>query len=93
MKSDSRQPEPESAAPDSDIMTMQEVADYLHCHYTTIHRLLRQRAIPAFRLGSDWRLRRSDVDKWIDHQTTIAFEMEPGNEPKKGKALKPQRKP
>jgi excisionase family DNA binding protein len=86
--------EPESADDlGSEIMTLQQVADYLHCYHQTIRKLLHTRAIHAFRLGGEWRFRRSDVDKWMDHQTATAFEIEPGNEPKKGKALKPRRKP
>lgn len=49
----------------AEMMTVQEVAEYLDCHPYTVHRLLRQHEIPGFRLGGDWRLRRSDIDKWI----------------------------
>jgi excisionase family DNA binding protein len=48
---------------ESDVMTLQDVADYLLCHYTTIYRMVRRGQLPAFRLGSDFRFRRSDVDK------------------------------
>jgi len=47
------------AAELSDVMTVKEVARYLNCHPYTVHRLLRQRAIPSFRVGGGWRLRRS----------------------------------
>jgi excisionase family DNA binding protein len=54
------------AAPDStEIMTMGDVADYLQCHPSTVYRLLKGGEIPGFRLGSDWRFRRSELDKWI----------------------------
>ncbi len=49
----------------SEIMTLQQVAEYLLCHPSTIYRLLKNHRIPALRLGSDWRFRRSDIDKWI----------------------------
>jgi excisionase family DNA binding protein len=66
--------------PDGEIMTLNGAADYLHCHPQTISRLLAKRAIPAFRLGigvaSDWRFRRSDLDKWIKDQTVVVSEIE-----------------
>ena len=51
-----------------EIMTMQQAADYLHCHYSTIYRLVRQGGFPVFRLGGDYRLRRADIDEWIAQQ-------------------------
>ena len=46
-------------------MTVREVASYLNCHYMTVYKLVRSEDLPAFRLGSDWRFRRSDLEKWI----------------------------
>ena len=66
--------------PETDIMTVREVADYLNCHYSTIYRLLGNGAIPAFRLGADWRFRRADIEQWIKEQAVVS-ESEPKNEP------------
>jgi excisionase family DNA binding protein len=52
-------------APVGDIMSLHEVTEYLGCSKFTVHRLLRRSEFPGFRLGSDWRFRRSDIDKWI----------------------------
>ena len=51
----------------SETMTAREVAEYLHCHYFTVYRLIYQNALPGFRLGGggDWRFRRSEIDQWI----------------------------
>jgi len=46
-------------------MTLQDVADYLHCHYGTAYRLAQRGDIPSFRLGGNWRFLRSEVDHWI----------------------------
>ena len=51
--------------PESDIMTLHEVADYLHCHYTTIFRLVHAGELPGFRLGGSWRFRRAQIDEWM----------------------------
>lgn len=76
--------------PERDIMTLRGAAYYLNCHPQTIRRLLAERAIPAFQLGSNWRFRRSDLDKWIDAQTVIASESEPK---RKGRKRKPKPSP
>jgi excisionase family DNA binding protein len=55
----------EANAP-GDIMTAQMLAEYLKCHITLVYRLVRKEGLPAFKLGSDWRFRRSDVEKWVD---------------------------
>jgi excisionase family DNA binding protein len=46
-------------------MTVQDLAEYLHCHYSTVYRLIRQREIPGFELGGSWRFLKSAVDEWI----------------------------
>jgi excisionase family DNA binding protein len=46
------------------VMTVVEVAEYLHVHPSTIYRLLRRQEIPAFRVGSDWRFNRESIDNW-----------------------------
>jgi excisionase family DNA binding protein len=47
------------------VMNLQEVADYLHCHYSTVYRLIRRGRLPVFRLGRDYRFLRSEIDNWI----------------------------
>jgi excisionase family DNA binding protein len=37
------------------VMTMDEVAEYLRVHRTTIYRLIKRHKIPAFRVGRNWR--------------------------------------
>src|ERR1700739_1586765 len=43
------------------IMTLADLAAYLKCHPNTIYRLAWNGDIPSFRVGSDWRFRRSDI--------------------------------
>ena len=56
-----------SDEPQSEMMTVYEVAQYLHCHSITVYRLIRQKVLPGFRLnrGGDWRFFRSEIDQWI----------------------------
>ena len=41
------------------IMEAKEVAKFLHLHLFTIHKLAREGKLPAFKIGNDWRIRRS----------------------------------
>jgi len=47
-----------------EILTVKEVAHYLRTHPSTIYRMLRRRAIPAFRVGRDWKFAIEAIDKW-----------------------------
>jgi len=76
-----RTKEPEPCGIGGEIMTLRDVAYYLSCHYSTAYRLLRQSGLPAFSLGSDYRIRRVDPEKWIAQQSVV-----PGPEPKVAKA-------
>ena len=55
-----------------EIMTVQEVAYYMHCHYETIYHLARQGVLPVFKLGDHYRFRRADIKKWISQQRVSA---------------------
>jgi excisionase family DNA binding protein len=68
MKRTSTPAKPTPARAD-EIMTVASLTRYLHCSQVTIYRLLKERKIPAFKLGSgpssDWRFSRSAIDDWI----------------------------
>jgi excisionase family DNA binding protein len=46
------------------VMTLEEVAEYLRVHPSTIYRLLKKKQLPAFKVGSDWRFNLESIDKW-----------------------------
>jgi excisionase family DNA binding protein len=46
------------------VMTLEEVADYLRVHPSTIYRLLKKKQLPAFKVGSDWRFNLESIDRW-----------------------------
>ena len=52
----------------SQVMTAAEAAKYLHIHGSTLYKLLRKRQIPFFKMGSDYRLDRVAIEKWINHR-------------------------
>jgi len=51
--------------PENDILTLDEVADYLKAGKRTIYRLAQKGEIPAFKFGGTWRFRRQELDLWI----------------------------
>jgi excisionase family DNA binding protein len=52
------------------VMTLDEVAQYLHVHASTVYRLLKGRGIPAFKVGSDWRFNMESIDRWMKEKET-----------------------
>jgi excisionase family DNA binding protein len=56
---------PAADVDESAVLTLHEVADYLHCHRGTVHKLIERGQIPCFRVGREWRFLKSNVDEWI----------------------------
>ena len=46
------------------VLTVGELSEYLRVHPSTIYRLLKERRLPGFRVGSDWRFNMEAIDKW-----------------------------
>ena len=68
---DSETPEPAdrgSPPTDDPLMTTQELMDYLSVSRTKLWQLVNNDGLPAFKLGGDYRYRKSKVDDWIEHQ-------------------------
>jgi len=59
------QKNPVKAAPENEIMTVPTLAEFLHCHQSTIYRLLKNKKIPAFIIGSDWRFIKASIIAWM----------------------------
>jgi excisionase family DNA binding protein len=47
-----------------EIFKVKDLARYLHCHQSTIYRLVKGGQIPGFRLGGGWRFRIDEIDRW-----------------------------
>ena len=52
-----------------EIVTVKDLAKYLHCHQSTIYRLVKRREIPGFRLGGGWRFKLDEIDSWCRRAT------------------------
>ena len=51
------------------VLTVRELEKYLHCHRSSIYRLLKLGEIPAFKIGSDWRFNKEEIDRWMRKKT------------------------
>jgi len=72
-------------------LTIQEVAQQLGVHETTIYRLANHGKLPAFKIGSQWRFDSGLLDNWVKEQAgeTLANSNEEG----KGSRGRSQSKP
>jgi excisionase family DNA binding protein len=48
-----------------EILTTQEVADLLKLHPKTVNKLAKSGKVPAYRIGRQWRFRKSEVIKLL----------------------------
>jgi excisionase family DNA binding protein len=46
------------------VMTVKDLSEYLRVHPSTVYKMLRQGALPAFRIGADWRFNADMIDRW-----------------------------
>jgi excisionase family DNA binding protein len=52
-------------------MTTKEVARYLRVDQYTIYRLVTQKKIPAFKIGNQWRFKRSLLERWLKTKLNV----------------------
>jgi excisionase family DNA binding protein len=48
-----------------DVMTLNEVAEYLRIPRSTVYKLVREGRIPGQKIGRQWRFRRKVVENWL----------------------------
>ena len=47
------------------IMTLKEVAKYLGVHTMTVYRLLKEKKLPGFKVGGQWRTKKEVLDNFL----------------------------
>ena len=57
-----------------EILTVQEVAALLKVADKTVYTMAQKGEIPAFKVRGQWRFRRTDIDTWIEQQTSARRE-------------------
>jgi excisionase family DNA binding protein len=53
---------------DAQLLTMHELAAYLHLDEVTVSKLVMQGKIPALQVERQWRFKRPAIDEWIEQQ-------------------------
>lgn len=51
-----------------EILTIQELAEYLKLNEKTAYRLAGEGKLPGFKVGGSWRFKRVDIEAWIEKQ-------------------------
>ena len=53
---------------DRELMTIEEIADYLRVKKRTVYEWLKKGKIPAIKTVGQWRFKKTQIDNWLDKQ-------------------------
>jgi len=53
------------AVPKADLMTVREVAEMMRVSNMTVYRLIKAGQLSAIRVGKNYRIRRSDIERYL----------------------------
>ena len=56
--------------PEEKLLTVQQVAELLSCHFRTVHRLIKRRQLRAVKIGRDFRITRGDYETYLQEYGT-----------------------
>ncbi|MDR0909544.1 MAG: PTS sugar transporter subunit IIA [Spirochaetaceae bacterium] len=56
--------------PEDDILTIEEVARYLRVSERTVYDWAQKGDIPAGKIGTSWRFKKADIEKWVNERLT-----------------------
>jgi len=54
-----------------DIMTIEEVAEYLRVSERTVYDWAQKGEIPCGKLGTSWRFKRAEIERWVDERLGV----------------------
>jgi excisionase family DNA binding protein len=58
--------QPVTPTPNDDLLTTRDLMAFLNLSRTKIWELVQQGELPAFKLGGDYRYRRSEIVQWLE---------------------------
>jgi excisionase family DNA binding protein len=61
----------ENLANQKEYLSVSDMATEFGIHEMTFYRMIRDKKIPAFKIGSQWRVRRADLNKWLDSHCSM----------------------
>jgi excisionase family DNA binding protein len=53
------------------LLTTDQLAEYLNVDKFTVYRLISQKEIPAIKVGNQWRFKRKLIEAWLSQNSTI----------------------
>lgn len=62
---------PQSQSGVHHLLTVTELARYLNVDKFTVYRLIANDRLPAFKVGSQWRIKPELLEKWLDAKLSI----------------------
>ena len=54
--------------PEDTVFTVQELASYLKMKPVTIYKHAKAGKLPGFKVGANWRFKKTTIDRWITEQ-------------------------
>jgi excisionase family DNA binding protein len=51
----------------AEVLTIRDVAAYLHLPLSTVYRLVGRGALPGLKMGRQWRFHKAALDEWLRH--------------------------
>ena len=58
------------------LLTLSEAANLLQVSTRTLQRMIRNRELPAFKVGGQWRLRESQLRQWVENRESSLVKLE-----------------
>jgi len=55
------------------LLTTEQVAEYLRVDKFTVYRLVTQKKMPAFKVGNQWRFKKSMIEVWLKNHMNTPF--------------------
>ena len=59
-------------------LTLEEVAAMLRVSKRTIHRMIKQNKMPAFKVGGQWRIAQNRLQQWVHQKEITIPRLNPG---------------
>jgi excisionase family DNA binding protein len=53
------------------LLTLEQVAEYLNVDTCTVYRLLAEKELPAFKVGNQWRFKRKLIENWLKKNANV----------------------
>jgi excisionase family DNA binding protein len=53
------------------LLTLEQVAEYLNVDKFTVYRLLNDKELPAFKVGNQWRFKRKLIENWLAKNSNV----------------------